>query len=218
MKPVVQLALDFVELDRALKAAQEAVAGGVDWLEAGTPLIKSEGLDAVRALRKAFPDHTIVADMKIMDAGRVEAETAAKAGANVVDVLGAASDATIRECVEAARHYGLHVVVDTIAVEDVVKRAKPHAVAGLSCAAGYVGRHDDILERPEILVQCNGSVRLVLEHVQRRARQVVICQCIEQGQFVDDRAARGIDQPSALRDLREAFFIQEVMCLWRGLH
>jgi len=137
MKPVVQLALDFVELDRALKVAQEAVAGGVDWLEAGTPLIKSEGLDAVRALRKAFPNHTIVADMKIMDAGRVEAEAAAKAGADIVDVLGAASDATIRECVEAARHYGLRIVVDTIAVEDVVKRAREVEAMG----ADYVSVH-----------------------------------------------------------------------------
>ena len=83
MKPILQLALDFVDLKRALKSAQAGIAGGVDWLEAGTPLIKSEGLHAVRELRKLFPDSTIVADMKIMDAGRTEVETAAKAGANI---------------------------------------------------------------------------------------------------------------------------------------
>jgi 3-hexulose-6-phosphate synthase/6-phospho-3-hexuloisomerase len=83
---ILQVALDFVDLDRALNVAQEAIAGGADWLEAGTPLIKSEGLDAVRALRQKFPDCTIVADMKIMDAGRIELEAAAKAGANIVDV------------------------------------------------------------------------------------------------------------------------------------
>ena len=96
MQPILQLALDFVDLKRALKSAQAGVAGGVDWLEAGTPLIKSEGLHAVRELRRLFPDTTIVADMKIMDTGRVEVETAAKAGANIVDVLGASSEATIR--------------------------------------------------------------------------------------------------------------------------
>ncbi|MBU4148932.1 MAG: orotidine 5'-phosphate decarboxylase, partial [Candidatus Omnitrophica bacterium] len=74
MKPILQVALDFVNLKRALKCAGEAVAGGVDWLEAGTPLIKSEGLSAVRELRRMFPRKTIVADMKIMDAGRVEVE------------------------------------------------------------------------------------------------------------------------------------------------
>ena len=67
MKPILQIALDFVELIRALKLAEEAVDGGADWLEAGTPLIKSVGLDCVRALRKKFPRHTIVADMKTMD-------------------------------------------------------------------------------------------------------------------------------------------------------
>jgi len=124
MKPVLQIALDFVNLSRALKAAEEAVAGGVDWLEAGTPLIKSEGLDAVRALRKNFPDSVIIADLKTMDAGRVEVETAAKAGANIAGVLGVASDATIKECIEAAANYGFEIIVDMIGVEDVARRAK----------------------------------------------------------------------------------------------
>jgi len=124
MKPILQLALDFVDLKRALKSAKAGVAGGVDWLEAGTPLIKSEGLHAVRELRRLFPDTTIIADMKIMDTGRVEVETAAKAGANIVDVLGASSDATIRECIQAGKNYGAKIVVDMIAVEDVVSRAK----------------------------------------------------------------------------------------------
>ncbi|HEV2166597.1 MAG TPA: orotidine 5'-phosphate decarboxylase / HUMPS family protein, partial [Thermoplasmata archaeon] len=65
-RPVLQVALDFENLPRALQAAKEAVDGGADWVEAGTPLLKSEGLDAVRALKKAFPGHRIVADMKVM--------------------------------------------------------------------------------------------------------------------------------------------------------
>jgi len=145
MEPVLQLALDFVDLKRALKNAEAAVAGGVDWLEAGTPLIKSEGIEAVRALRRRFPRATIVADMKIMDAGRIEVETAAKAGANLVDVLGAASDATIRECVQAARNYGAKIVVDLIAVVDPVRRAKE--VAGFG--ADYVTVHCAIDEQME---------------------------------------------------------------------
>lgn len=124
MEPVLQLALDFVDISRAMRVAKEAVQGGVDWLEAGTPLIKSEGLAAVRALRKEFPWATIVADMKTMDAGRAEVEAAAKAGADIVDVLGAASDATIRECVEAARNYGCRIVMDLINVADPVARSR----------------------------------------------------------------------------------------------
>jgi 3-hexulose-6-phosphate synthase / 6-phospho-3-hexuloisomerase len=120
----LQLALDFAEKSRALGVAKEAAEGGVDILEVGTPLLKSEGLDAVRALRREFPKHAIVADTKTMDAGRVEMETAAKAGANYATVLGAASESTIRECIEVARNYGLQVVVDLVSVEDYVKRAK----------------------------------------------------------------------------------------------
>ena len=116
----IQLALDFLELDRAMKVAKEA-AHSVDWLEAGTPLIKSEGLEAVRRLRKAFPGKVIVADMKIMDAGRMEVEAAAKAGADIVDVCGQAADATIRECVEVSRNYGARIMVDLIGVADVVE-------------------------------------------------------------------------------------------------
>jgi 3-hexulose-6-phosphate synthase/6-phospho-3-hexuloisomerase len=145
MKPVLQLALDFVDLRRAIKNAEAAMAGGADWLEAGTPLIKSEGLEAVRELRRLFPRATIVADMKIMDAGRLEVETAAKAGANVVDVLGAASDATVRECIQAAKNYGARIVVDLIAVKDPISRAKE--VEGLG--ADYVTVHCSIDEQME---------------------------------------------------------------------
>ena len=143
MKPVLQLALDFVDLPRALLVAEEAVAGGADWLEAGTPLIKSEGLQAVRELKARWPDHVVVADMKTMDAGRAEVEYAAKAGAKVVGVLGAASDSTIRESVEAARNYGAEIIVDMIQVEDVVARAQ----AAEEMGASYIGIHIAIDEQ-----------------------------------------------------------------------
>jgi 3-hexulose-6-phosphate synthase/6-phospho-3-hexuloisomerase len=137
---ILQVALDFVDLDRALRCAAEAVAGGADWIEAGTPLIKSEGLDAVRALRRKFPDRTIVADMKIMDAGRIELEAAAKAGADIVDVLGAAADSTIAECVEAARNYGSRVIVDLIGCADPPARARQIEQLG----ADYIACHTAI--------------------------------------------------------------------------
>ncbi len=139
-EPVLQVALDFVDLERAIKVAEEAIAGGADWIEAGTPLIKSEGLNAVRALRQRFPKQVIIADMKTMDAGRAEVETAAKAGANIIDVLGAASDATIRECVEAANNYGAEIVVDLIEVRDPAERARAAEQAG----AHYIAVHTAI--------------------------------------------------------------------------
>jgi len=133
MQPVLQLALDHENLSRALKVAKEAVEGGIDFLEAGTPLIKSEGLDAVRALRREFPTATIVADMKIIDAGRLETECAAKAGANIIHVLGGASDATIKECIEAARRYDAKITVDLLGLqsrERMIQRAKEVELMG----------------------------------------------------------------------------------------
>ena len=130
MQPILQIALDFINLDQALRVAAEAVEGGADWLEAGTPLIKSEGLEAVRRLKKEFPGKEIVADMKVMDAGRFEVEAAAKAGADIVDVLACASNATITECIETARHFGVQIAVDMIGVPDIAARAREIAALG----------------------------------------------------------------------------------------
>lgn len=122
--PQIQVALDFLELERACACAREAVSGGASRIEAGTPLIKSEGLDAVRRLRAEFPKLVVVADLKTMDAGRLEMEAAAKAGADVAVVMGAAAESTIRECVEAGRNYGLRVALDLLGAQDPVGLAR----------------------------------------------------------------------------------------------
>ena len=110
MKPVLQVALDFLNSHRAMKIAKEAVDGGADWLEAGTPLIKSEGMNIIRRLRETFPQKTIVADLKTMDTGALETEMAAKAGADIVCVLAASDDSTIKEAVESAHKYGIKII------------------------------------------------------------------------------------------------------------
>ena len=67
MEPIIQISLDLTNIDEALAVARAAVRAGVDWLEAGTPLILAEGLHGVRALRREFPHVPIVADLKTMD-------------------------------------------------------------------------------------------------------------------------------------------------------
>ena len=138
-RPVLQVALDFENLPRALDAAREAVEGGADWVEAGTPLIKSEGLDAVRELKKAFKGHRIVADMKVMDTGAFEVEIAAKAGADVVTVLGTADDETIADAVRGGEKYGAEVVVDLLNVADPIARAQRVAALGAAAVCWHVG-------------------------------------------------------------------------------
>src|SRR6185295_17745808 len=142
-KVLLQVALDYVDNSRALKCAREAVAGGADILEVGTPLLKAEGLSAVRALHAEFPHLPIVCDAKTMDAGRAEVEIAAKAGASIATVLGVASDSTIQECIDAGRNYGCKVYVDLLGHPDPVARAKQAEEWG----AAFVGVHCPIDEQ-----------------------------------------------------------------------
>ncbi len=138
-KPVLQVALDFENLSRALPAAREAVEGGADWVEAGTPLLKSEGLNALRELKKAFPGRRIVADMKVMDTGAFEVEIAAKAGADLVTILGAADDGTIADGVRGGELYGAEVMVDLLGVPDPIARSKRVAELGAAAVCWHVG-------------------------------------------------------------------------------
>ena len=137
MEPVLQVALDMMQLKRSIGIAAEAVEGGADWVEVGTPLIKSEGAEAVRTIRKTFPGHKIIADTKTMDTGAFEVEIMAKAGADIVTVLGLADDATISEAVQSGRKYGAEIMVDMINVPDKVKRAKEIEKLGV----GYICLH-----------------------------------------------------------------------------
>jgi 3-hexulose-6-phosphate synthase/6-phospho-3-hexuloisomerase len=139
MKPVLQVALDLVHAERALAIAHDAVKGGVDWIEAGTPLIKSEGMEIVRKLKKAFPKHIIVADMKTIDVGGAEVEIAAKSGADVVVVLGVSSDPTITEAVLSARQYGSKVMVDLFNVKNKLARAREVEKMGADYICVHVG-------------------------------------------------------------------------------
>jgi len=136
---ILQVALDFVDNERALKVAEE-VANSADWIEAGTPLIKSNGMDAVRQLRKAFPGKKIVADLKIADTGDIETEMAAKAGADIVTVLGSMCDQTLIHAVEAAKNYGCEIMVDLINVSNLEEQAKRAEELG----ADYVLIHTGI--------------------------------------------------------------------------
>jgi 3-hexulose-6-phosphate synthase len=137
--PIVQLSLDLISLDEALETAAVGVAAGVDWLEAGTPLLLAEGLRAVEALRSRFPEHPIVADLKTMDGGYLEAEMMAKAGANLVVVMGRAHEATIRRVVDAGRDFGVKVMGDNLAADDRVECAKWMEGLGVDFVIHHIG-------------------------------------------------------------------------------
>ena len=123
-RPIVQISLDLTNIDEALETAALAMRAGVDWLEAGTPLILAEGLHGIRALRKAFPGVPIVADLKTMDGGYLEAQMMAQAGATHVVVMARAHEETIRCVVKAGKDFGVQVMGDNMICPDMVAGAK----------------------------------------------------------------------------------------------
>lgn len=122
--PTVQISLDLPDLSTAIATAEIAVRAGVDWLEAGTPLILGEGLHAVRALAERFPQHPVIADLKTMDAGYLEAEMMYRAGATFVVVMAVAHEHTVREAARAARDYDGLLMADVMLCEDKVSAAR----------------------------------------------------------------------------------------------
>lgn len=139
MKPVVQISLDLTSIPEALSTAETAIQAGVDWLEVGTPLIISDGMGAVKALRREYPDVPIVADLKTMDGGWLEAELMAKAGATHVVVMGVAHEETIELVVKAGKDLGVKVMGDNMAMDDPVEGARKLEDMGCDYIIHHIG-------------------------------------------------------------------------------
>jgi 3-hexulose-6-phosphate synthase len=139
MQPIVQISLDLTDIGEALETAAVAMRAGVDWLEAGTPLILAEGLHGVRRLREAFPGVPIVADLKTMDGGYLEAEMMAKAGATHVVVMARAHEETIKCVVKAGADFGCKVMGDNLGCPDMVAAAKTLEDLGCDYVIHHIG-------------------------------------------------------------------------------
>ena len=165
MKTIVQISLDVTNIPEAISTAQLAIWAGVDWLEAGTPLIIAEGMNGVRALRKEFPGVPIVADLKTMDGGWLEAEMMAKAGATHVVVMERAHPETIKVVVKAGEDFGVKVMGDNLGASDMVASAR--RLEDLGC--DYVIHHIGYDQRRGIVARggtCPGPLDQLREVVQ----------------------------------------------------
>lgn len=151
--------------------AHRAVRAGVDWLEAGTPLILAEGLTAVQALRREFP-HPIVADLKTMDGGYLEAEMMAKAGATHVVVMGQAHPATIKAVVQAGRDYGMKVMGDDLACADKPAAARRMQDLGIDYVVHHVGY--DERRDPDVVREHGGRAPTPLDELAAVVKAVSI--------------------------------------------
>jgi 3-hexulose-6-phosphate synthase/6-phospho-3-hexuloisomerase len=122
--PVVQIALDYPTIEEALAMARIGVEAGVDWLEAGTPLIVAQGAGTIGQLKRAFPQYPVLADYKTMDSGGKNVMLTQQQGGQIMTVCGNAPDETVKAAVTASKETGVWVVVDLIGVKNVAARAR----------------------------------------------------------------------------------------------
>ena len=123
-RPLLQVAIDLIDLSKALNIAEKVWSVGADILEVGTPLIKSEGIRAIKEFRRSFPDAIILADMKTADVGALEVELAWISGADITTVLGTSSDEVIEAAIQKAQELGIAVEIDMINHPNPISRIK----------------------------------------------------------------------------------------------
>jgi 3-keto-L-gulonate-6-phosphate decarboxylase len=83
-----QISVDVPTIELGLSVAAAALAGGVNIVEMGTPLLKNQGIANVApAFRRKFPEALLLADLKTMDGGAFEARAVYTGGGNIVDFL-----------------------------------------------------------------------------------------------------------------------------------
>ena len=203
----LQVAIDLLTTEEALALATK-VAPYIDIIELGTPLIKSEGLAVITAMKNAFPDKIVFADFKTADAGELEADMAFKAGADLITILGATGDATIIGAVKAAKAHGKGVVVDTIGVSDRVKRAQEVIALGVE----FVELHAGLDEQ----AQPGYSIQVLIDEASRAGVPVSIAGGVKLSNIAAVKASGvkvavagaaiygAADPAAAAKELREA--------------
>jgi len=138
-RPLLQVALDFIDLDKAISIAEKVWKAGIDILEVGTPLIKAEGVKAITTIRNRFPEAIILADMKTADVGALEVELAANSGADIITVLGTADDEVIKSAINKAQELEIAVEVDMIGHKDPLNRMKRIKELGADIVGLHIG-------------------------------------------------------------------------------
>lgn len=203
----LQIALDDMTLEEALILVSQ-VKEYIDIIEIGTPFVYEYGMQAVRVMKKRFPDKAVLADMKIMDAGCYEAEQAFRAGADYVTVLGVTDNRTIKGCVEAANKYGKEIVVDMICVDQMEERIPVLEELGVHGLAVHTGTDqqaagrmplDDLkimsscVKNVKVSVAGGISVETIEEYAQYSPQVVIVGGGICHAQD-PEQAAKGIYQ------------------------
>jgi 3-hexulose-6-phosphate synthase/6-phospho-3-hexuloisomerase len=163
--PIIQIALDFKNLKDALKIANECYKAGIEWIEAGTPLIKSVGIKAIKEIKKNFPNACVIADLKTLDAGALEVEIASEAGANIITISGLASSQTIIEALDSAKKYNSKIMIDLMYVKNILKKSIEYSKIGVNFLCLHTGLDiqktgASIINKASLLKKIKASVKI----------------------------------------------------------
>lgn len=158
-KMTLQAALDCNDVYTALHVL-ENIYPYVDIAELGTGLMISEGVKAIKELRKEYPDLKLLSDIKLMDGGAPLAQIALDAGADIVTVLGAADDNTIKGVASMAKKYEKQAFADLICVKDIKRRAMEIDTLGVD----YIGVHTSYDLRNSVAAPLN-DLRILKQSV-----------------------------------------------------
>jgi 3-hexulose-6-phosphate synthase len=161
-RPLLQIALDLIDLEYAAKLAETASKAGFDIIEVGTPLLKTHGVEAISRIKRVSGNSIIMVDTKTADAGAFEAEIVGGSGGDAMSVLAIAGNDVIVETISRARDLDVSVWADMIHVVDPVKRAGELRDTGVDLLIMHVGV--DIQKRRGITIESlEREIREIIE-------------------------------------------------------
>jgi bifunctional enzyme Fae/Hps len=223
--PYLQVAIDLVEMGQVERVLQSLPKNDHLIIEAGTPLVKRFGLDIISTMRRIRPDSFIIADLKTLDTGNLEARMAADASADAVVVSGLAPVNTLEKAILEAKKTGIYSIIDMLNVsspaavlKELAKRDALPDVVELHRAIDAEGeqhRWGDIAEVRKaaglkILVAVAGGIRqdVVKEAMKSGADILVVGRAITASKniqnaaegFLDEMNSEEIDQFRVMTD------------------
>jgi len=123
--PYLQISLDNPSLESAKKVIAQLPGSDRIIIEVGTPLIKRYGTRVISDLRQVAKDTFMVADLKTLDVGKVEADIAYEDTADAVVAAGLAPPETLDAFVHEAKRLGIYAVIDMLNVEAILEKLRP---------------------------------------------------------------------------------------------
>lgn len=125
--PYLEVALDIPDWRRVEGIVRALPRSDALIIEAGTPLIKRYGVEVVQKIHQLRPETVVVADLKTLDTGNLEARMAGDATADVIGFSALAPLTTMEKFIEECKKVGALSLMDTLNIADpkiVLKKLK----------------------------------------------------------------------------------------------